>query len=71
VSAAPGAEIIAVSLRRARKYYYDRFLVPEEVETVYQTTDLMLGIEYIVEKAKELNMPVVICVAVGTNHGRT
>lgn len=68
-SAAPDAEIIAVKLKRARNYYYNRFLIPKKVETVYQSTDLMLGIEYIIEKAKSLNMPVVICIAVGTNQG--
>ena len=68
-SVAPEAEIIAVKLKRAREYYYERLLIPEEIETVYQTTDLMLGIEYIIEKARELNMPVSICIGVGTNHG--
>jgi len=29
----------------------------------------MLGIEYIIEKARSLNMPVVICIGVGTNQG--
>ena len=68
-SAAPEAEIIAVKLKRASEYYYERFLIPKETTSVYQTTDLMLGIEYIIEKARELNMPVVICIGVGTNHG--
>ena len=68
-SAAPEADIIAVKLKKAREYYYERFLIPEGTEVVYQTTDLMLGIEYIIEKARELKMPVVICIGVGTNHG--
>ena len=62
LSAAPEAEIIAVKLKKAREYYYERFLIPEENENIYQTTDLMLGIEYVIERARSLNMPVVICI---------
>ncbi|MCL2354512.1 MAG: hypothetical protein FWC68_01210 [Oscillospiraceae bacterium] len=69
MSSAPESEIIAVKLKKARNYYYNRYLIPKNVENVYQSTDLMLGIEYIIEKARSLDMPVAICIAVGTNQG--
>ncbi|MDR1664017.1 MAG: S8 family peptidase [Clostridiales bacterium] len=69
IGAAPDAEIIAVKLRRAGKFYYDVFLVPPEQENAFESVDVMLGIDYILEKAAELNRPVAICISVGTNYG--
>jgi hypothetical protein len=46
-----------------------RHPVREGVTEVYKDTDLMLGIQYIMEKARVLAMPVVICIGVGTNQG--
>jgi len=69
IGAAPDAEIIAVKLRRAGPFHYEQFLVPEWQENAYTSSDLMLGIQYIINKAEELRCPVVICVAVGSNFG--
>jgi hypothetical protein len=65
--AAPDAEIIAVKLRRVSPFYTDVFLVPPEQENAFESIDVMLGIEYIIEKANELGRPVAICLSVGTN----
>jgi len=65
--AAPDAEIIAVKLKRAGPFYYENFLVPEWQENAYLSSDLMLGVHYIINKADELDRPVVICIAVGSN----
>ncbi|MDR1705787.1 MAG: S8 family peptidase [Clostridiales bacterium] len=67
--AAPDAEIIAVKLRKARPAEYERYLITPSVENVFSSDDFMLGIQYIVEKAKELGRPVAICCALGTNQG--
>lgn len=67
--AAPDAEIIAVKLRKARTYYLERNAVPSWQENAYESTSVMLGIEFVLEKARELNRPVVICVGLGTNIG--
>ncbi len=65
--AAPDAEIIMVKLRGAGEFYRKAFLIPPEQENAFETPDVMLGCEYILEKADELNRPVAICVSVGTN----
>ena len=59
IGAAPDSELIAVKLRKARPFYLDRYLVPPEQEYVYETIDIMIGIEYIIKKALELNRPLV------------
>lgn len=69
VGAAPDSELIAVKLRKARPFYLDRYLVPPEQEYAYETIDIMIGIEYIIKKARELNRPLVICLALGTTFG--
>jgi len=67
--AAPDAEIIAVKLKRASPFHYEQFLVPEWQENAFLSSDLMLGVRYILNKADELRRPVVICIAVGSNLG--
>ena len=69
IGAAPDAEIIAVKLKRAEPYFYETFLVPEQQENVYTSSSIMLGIQYIINKAAQLNRPVAICIAVGSNLG--
>jgi len=69
IGAAPDAEIIAVKLKRAAPFHYEQFLIPQWQENAYLSSDLMLGIQYIINKADELGRPVVICVAVGSNTG--
>jgi len=69
VGAAPDAEIIAVKLKRAGDFFYERFLIPEWQENAYTASDFMLGIQYIIDKAIQLNRPVAICIAIGSNLG--
>lgn len=69
VGAAPDAEIVAVKLRKARPFYLERFSVPEEQEAAYESTAVMVGVEYLVTKAREMNRPIVICIGLGTNTG--
>lgn len=67
MGAAPKAFIIAVKLRRAREYYIDKFLLPKDNPNLYESTDYLLGIKYILNLSQELNLPVVICIAMGSN----
>jgi hypothetical protein len=69
LSAAPDAELIVVKLRKAGKFYLDTYSIPKEEENAFESIDVMLGIEYIMEKAAQLKRPVSICISVGTNLG--
>lgn len=67
IGAAPRANIIAVKLRRARDYYIQKFLLSEDNPNLYESTDFLLGIKYILDKTKLYNMPVVIMIGMGSN----
>jgi subtilisin family serine protease len=69
VGAAPDAEIIAVKLSRARPYYLNLYSVPETQEYAYESSTVILGIEYILARSRELRRPVAICIALGSNFG--
>ncbi|MDR1669016.1 MAG: S8 family peptidase [Oscillospiraceae bacterium] len=67
--AAPEAEIVAVKLRKASPFYLNTFSVPPGQENVFDSADVIQGIEYILDRAFELGRPVAVCVSVGTNLG--
>jgi len=70
MGAAPDSEIIMVKLKRARPFDYSLYLIPLEQENAFSSADIMMGIQYIVDKAFELRRPAAICVSLGTNlHG--
>lgn len=65
--AAPEAELVIVKLKRAHQYFINDFLLPPENPNYFQNVDVMLGMKYIVDKAKERNAPLVICNGLGSN----
>lgn len=67
--AAPDAEIVVVKLKEANGRVRKEFLVPDGTADVFDSTSVMLGVEYVVRKARELDRPVSICLALGTNFG--
>jgi len=69
IGAAPGADLIIVKLRRANQYYIDRFFRPPDEPNLYESSDFLLGVNYIVEKATQLNTPLVLCIGMGSNQG--
>ncbi|WP_245156696.1 S8 family peptidase [Clostridium aminobutyricum] len=69
IGAAPDAELIVVKLKSARPFYREMFLIPPEQENAFESSAVMLGIEYILTKAIELDRPVVICLGIGTSFG--
>jgi subtilisin family serine protease len=69
IGAAPDSELIVVKLRPARNFWREQFLVPPEQENAFESTSVMIGIEYILQKSQELKRPVSICLALGTNSG--
>lgn len=56
--------MIVVKLKKAEQFYLDKYLIPDEQENAFQSTDVALAIEYILKKGLELNRPVSICIAV-------
>ncbi|MCL2616954.1 MAG: S8 family serine peptidase, partial [Defluviitaleaceae bacterium] len=69
IGAAPDAEIIMVKPRKANDYYIDLFGFNKNLDEIYSSTDIMLGIKYILAKAQQLGRPVAICMGMGTNSG--
>ncbi len=66
--AAPEAGILFVRLKPAKQYLRDYFLIPPEADA-FQENDLMLGVRYLAEKARQLQKPLVICITLGSNQG--
>ena len=69
VGAAPDSELIVVKLRKAHPFYIDMLAINKKTNEAYESTDVMLGVRYILEKAASLQRPVAICLGLGTNAG--
>ncbi len=69
IGAAPDAQLIVVKLQKARSFYLEYYLVPQDQQNVYASSDLMLGLQYILERAYELRQPTSIGISIGTNLG--
>ena len=67
IGAAPQASLIVVKLKRARRYYINRYLLSPDDPNLYESSDYLLGVKYILERAQELDMPAVVCVGMGSN----
>lgn len=68
IGAAPEASIAMVKLKEAKQYLKDFYEIHTEAPC-YQENDIMLGIEYLDRLAARENLPLVICIALGTNMG--
>lgn len=68
LGAAPEASIAMVKLKPAKQYLREFYLIHSEKEC-YQENDIMLGIKYLNRLAEKQNVPLVICVAFGSNMG--
>lgn len=72
IGAAPFAEIAVVKLKEAKKYLRDFYFIPSEVPA-YQENDIMMAVAYLNQLANVYNLPLVICMTLGTSmgsHGR-
>ena len=67
LGAAPDSELLVVKLKRLHQFFYNIYAVPENQENAFSTADLMLAIEYMIDKASSLRMPLSICIGLGTN----
>mgnify|MGYP001674861379 FL=1 len=68
IGAAPQAQIAVVKLKEAKPYLREFFFVPDGVPA-YQENDIMMGVLYLDNLANVLNMPLVICIALGNSIG--
>lgn len=66
--AAPESTLIVVKLKPAKKYLRDFYFLPDGVD-FYQENDIMFGISYAINCAKQLQMPLIICLGLGNNQG--
>lgn len=66
--AAPKATLGIVKLKEAKSFLKDFYAIKEEA-VCYQDTDIMQGVLYLHRLALQMNLPLVICIALGTNFG--
>lgn len=62
------SEYVVVKLKQAKEAIREFFLIPED-RICYQENDIMLGMKYLITVAQELNRPIAICLALGSNQG--
>ena len=67
IGAAPDADLLVVKLRRMQKFFYNRYCIPESLENAFSTADVMLAIEYMIDRARRLGMPLAICIGLDSN----
>lgn len=65
---ATNSEYVVVKLKPAKEAIREFFLIPED-RICYQENDIMLGVKYLISVAQEVNRPIAICIALGTNQG--
>lgn len=68
IGAAPDATIAVVKLKPAKQYLKDFYQIYTNAPC-YQENDIMLGLKYLNQLAENLGLPLVICIALGTNQG--
>ncbi len=69
VGAAPDCNFIIVKLKEASQAYLRNFGVSTPGVGRYENVDIILAIRYILNEARDRNMPVAIYIPVGTNVG--
>lgn len=64
--ATPEAYIVVVKLKPAKQYLRDYYSIKEGA-IAYQENDIMLGVNYVRGVSLKLNMPISLCMTLGTN----
>lgn len=64
----PDADIVVVKLKQAKPYLREFISIPDDA-VCYAETDIMLGVKYLIEVARSLQRPIVICIGLGTSQG--
>lgn len=68
LGAAPESTIAVVKLKQAKQYLRDYYFISDSAPC-YQETDILLALKYLNNLATSYNMPLVLCVALGTSLG--
>lgn len=68
IGAAPEATLVVVKLKPAKSYLKQFYVIRQEA-TCFQENDIMLAMKYMNGLAQKRKMPLVMCVALGTNLG--
>lgn len=68
LGAAPEAAIGVVKLKPAKRYLKEFYFIREDA-VCYQENDIILGMRYLQELAVRVGMPLVFCIALGSNMG--
>lgn len=68
IGAAPEAELAVVKLKQAKSYLKDFYAIRQDA-VCFQENDIMLAMRYLNGLARKRNMPLVLCIALGTNLG--
>lgn len=68
IGAAPDSTIAVVKLKQAKPYLKEFYQIRTDA-LCYQETDIMLALKYLNQLADRMNLPLVICIALGTNQG--
>ncbi len=66
--AAPECDLAFVKLKPAKQYLRNFFLIREDA-AAFQESDLMTGLQYLLDLARNQKKPLVVCIGLGTNQG--
>lgn len=64
----PQSEYLIVKLKPAKAYNKTIFCISKE-QLCYEETDVIAALSYVTEKARQLRLPLAICIAMGTSQG--
>lgn len=68
IGAAYDSTIVVVKVKEAKQHLKDFYFYSGE-GPLFQETDIMTGIQYLVDLSRQMRMPLVICIALGSNQG--
>lgn len=68
IGVAPDSELVVVKLKQAKKSLKDYCFIDENIPA-YNSSNMLLAIEYLYQKALQEKKPIAICIPLGTNSG--
>ena len=68
IGAAPEADLVVIKLKECKPYLREYYLLPEDVPA-YQSTDIIMALEYADRFARAFYRPVIFCIGVGSSFG--